>query len=577
MTQTWTVPGVPFGPAVEPMTEDLVVLVAAVERVLEVDSEGCSSGMALARAEGLLAVQERLHAASLQAVADVDARELWALRASGSTRTWLRTLPCGERGQLAAARALAQRPLLTRALGEGSVSLRTVVAVARLLDAAPATAPGEQVQAVLVDGLGDLLGVWTGAACLDPTAAQEAEFEVRRERLARAVRAGLTDCWGSVADQLEPAFVVAAEVLAASEVEAGLGLLVDALQPEAPVADGAEQVWRERDLVLRKLKTGGWSLRAHLTDETGQLLHDALSSRRTTHPLEPEVGLRPGVQADGAGVFVDDEVVDTGGPDPTDDEASDPAGDEHDASPAESLDDLPDDVTDLVDPEDVGALADGADPVAEPDAQRDRYGDVGSGQPLDGSPPRDGPVEGTPLPSLGQRDHDAFTRLLVDALNAPRSTRGRPARVALTVTARLDTLRGEPGAPPGQLQTRAGPVALTPEALRRLACGSRLSAVLLDAIGRPLAASGEHRHATARERRAMRAAWGSSCAVNGCASLGTVPHHASPYAACRQTALGDLVPVCEGHHHDVHDGRKTLRLRDGRLIDGQGWVDPAWR
>ena len=114
---------------------------------------------------------------------------------------------------------------------------------------------------------------------------------------------------------------------------------------------------------------------------------------------------------------------------------------------------------------------------------------------------------------------------------------------------------------------------MTPAQLRRSGCGSALSAVLLDARGRPVGASGTHRHANRRERRAMRAAWGSTCGVNGCTLPWEVPHHAEPWWKTLVTVLKDLVPLCTHHHHDVHDGHKVLRLRDGRLLDEWGWVE----
>lgn len=42
----------------------------------------------------------------------------------------------------------------------------------------------------------------------------------------------------------------------------------------------------------------------------------------------------------------------------------------------------------------------------------------------------------------------------------------------------------------------------------------------------------------------------------------------------KQTRLRDLAPLCEHCHHDLHEGHATLRLRDGRLIDENGWVRP---
>jgi hypothetical protein len=33
-----------------------------------------------------------------------------------------------------------------------------------------------------------------------------------------------------------------------------------------------------------------------------------------------------------------------------------------------------------------------------------------------------------------------------------------------------------------------------------------------------------------------------------------------------------MIPACEHCHHDLHDGHRTLRLRDGRLINEYGWL-----
>jgi hypothetical protein len=74
------------------------------------------------------------------------------------------------------------------------------------------------------------------------------------------------------------------------------------------------------------------------------------------------------------------------------------------------------------------------------------------------------------------------------------------------------------------------------------------------------------------ERRALRARWGPHCAVDGCTHTRTVPHHAVPWWLSHLTRLSDLVPLCASCHHDLHEGHRTLRLRDQRLIDDHGWV-----
>ncbi len=65
------------------------------------------------------------------------------------------------------------------------------------------------------------------------------------------------------------------------------------------------------------------------------------------------------------------------------------------------------------------------------------------------------------------------------------------------------------------------------------------------------------------------------CAVSGCpCPPGTplTPHHVEPYGHTGRTSYADTAMVCDGHHHDIHEGRRALRLRDGRSIGPDGWV-----
>ena len=60
-------------------------------------------------------------------------------------------------------------------------------------------------------------------------------------------------------------------------------------------------------------------------------------------------------------------------------------------------------------------------------------------------------------------------------------------------------------------------------------------------------------------RRALLARWGGTCATDGCGRPGVVPHHAEPWWLTRRTRLEDLVPYCDGCHHDLHEGGKTIK------------------
>jgi hypothetical protein len=146
-----------------------------------------------------------------------------------------------------------------------------------------------------------------------------------------------------------------------------------------------------------------------------------------------------------------------------------------------------------------------------------------------------------------------------------------PPGASVLVSCTVEALEGRAGVLPGTLATPAGPQTLSTSRLRRLACDGHLSAVLLDAAGQPVGASSSRRHANARQRRAITAAQGWLCAVNGCPRPWTVPHHVEPFWLSGRTVQRDLRGVCDGCHHDVHDGHRTLRLRDGRLIDELGW------
>lgn len=373
----WTVPGVSFTAPAPGPAADVLALGAAVDEALSVVPVALPPEVAVARAERLLALQERVSALALVAVADVDARELWRSRAAGSSRGWLRTLPCGDRGQVTLARLLEGRPVLASALAAGQVSVRTAGVVARELARVPAQVDAAQLQGVLLDGVGDLLSVWAGAACFDPTDVQEVEFEARRELLSAAVRVGLADTWCDTAGQLEPAFVLAATVLAPAELESGLRLLVDALQP-APDADAlGEREHRSRGLSLRKLSGGGWSLRAHLTDEVGELLFQALRVREDGHPLQKARATRAAAQHDVFGADGEPDVR-------ADDDVSADSPDVSD----------PD-----LDPEDAAVAGEGAPADSGSDAVPDgsSWGAAGPGVPFATTGRAE---EGTPLASV---------------------------------------------------------------------------------------------------------------------------------------------------------------------------------
>jgi hypothetical protein len=177
--------------------------------------------------------------------------------------------------------------------------------------------------------------------------------------------------------------------------------------------------------------------------------------------------------------------------------------------------------------------------------------------------------------SPGKRRAQALGSLARDGRGAEGSGNDRSA-ADITIIATAQTIAQAPGALPARMSDGSR---MRLETLHRLGCAGRIAAVILDAAGKPIGASGTHRNATRRERRALEAQWGG-CAVDGCNQpySRTRPHHVIPWWLSKITRLRDLAPLCEHHHHDIHEGGHTLRLRDGRYINPVGWAEgPARR
>ena len=539
-------------------TADIEALRAAVELTLAQDPAQLAPRVALERVVAQLELLERAQAAALTAIADIEARELFALAACGSTRGLLRTLPVGDRGQVAAARRLRSRPLVREALADGTVgtggaahlcAALTQIDGLELPDAMgrAATIGEDQLLGLLVHGLAPLLDDWTGGR-LDSDLVTEQHLH-RREVAAGVLTAVANDVTAGAADRLEPALVLLAGAVPSSALAGALGILVDALRPEQLDAEAdAQHVASTWSLTRRS--DGGWDLRAVLDDETGARLDAEVRARHRAARRQTEAAAEAAAAA-----VTDAAVVARSG-------ARDESGTRADASsPDQPAPEQPDPVPDHSD----AVLPFPGAPLASA-----LFGSVGAGVPVPAWSP-DGPVEGPVGRSWAQTAADAFAMLL-DDLAAVEPGTGAPTPAQLTVLVSAEALTGTPGAAPAVLETSLGPIRLAPEVARRLGCGGDLATVTLDDSGNPVTASGTHRNATRRERRAMKARWGSTCAVNGCPAAGPVPHHVEPFWKSGLTRVADLVPVCTHHHHDVHEGHRMLRLRDGRLIGPAGWV-----
>ena len=109
--------------------------------------------------------------------------------------------------------------------------------------------------------------------------------------------------------------------------------------------------------------------------------------------------------------------------------------------------------------------------------------------------------------------------------------------------------------------------ALPVEVIRRLGCDSNIVPIWLDGDGEVLAVGRQRRLATRAQRRALQAMY-RSCALPGC-TVGFEHcriHHVTYWERGGATDLDNLLPVCESHHHLVHEGGWTLELHPGRRI-----------
>lgn len=163
-----------------------------------------------------------------------------------------------------------------------------------------------------------------------------------------------------------------------------------------------------------------------------------------------------------------------------------------------------------------------------------------------------------------------WDRLTVDALlEAVTSPAGNP-RSALVVHVDLQTLTG--GRHAESLSETDSGVALPVDTMRRVACDADLIPVVLDGKRVVLDQGRAKRLATAEQRTAIETMQ-ATCSHPDCTV--TIDdcriHHVVPWRRGGRTDLANLAPVCEPHHHLVHEGGWTLTMTADRVAT---WVRP---
>jgi hypothetical protein len=184
-------------------------------------------------------------------------------------------------------------------------------------------------------------------------------------------------------------------------------------------------------------------------------------------------------------------------------------------------------------------------------------------------------VEAVRPRSRSMRRHDALNRALGSLLGSGVLGSRVKVPMQIGVTISLDALHGLPGA----LPARTGSGAVVPaDLVRRWLCDSAVTRFVLGLGNRVIEMSHTGRTAKPHERRIKHMETGGICQGAGCSRGGhtgdpLIPHHAVPYAVDPVTRLEDTVLLCPVTHDDIHVGGKTIRLKDGRLLNERGWVE----
>ncbi len=181
-------------------------------------------------------------------------------------------------------------------------------------------------------------------------------------------------------------------------------------------------------------------------------------------------------------------------------------------------------------------------------------------------------------------ERTTWDRLTVDALVEAVSCGGgvsdRRDRRG-TIVAHIDIATLTDGRHDSTLCETDSGVPLPVDTVRRIACDADIIPVVLDGDSVVLDEGRAKRLATFEQRIAIEAMQ-ATCSHPDCTvSIDDCRiHHLTPWAAGGRTDLADLAPVCEPHHHLIHEGGWNLAMTPERTAtwtrpDGQNyWTGP---
>ncbi|MCW2542486.1 MAG: hypothetical protein JWM40_38 [Frankiales bacterium] len=512
----WNIPGVTGrdrAPEVlPPVPAEIAELLAAYERVRALDPTQLDGAQALVGAQALLAFEQQVHVGNVRWIADVHKRGLHNLVGFRSIRTWLKKRrPDGDSSDVNLGMVLEDLPQLHAAVDALSVSLNSARLVAKALRSCQNEL--NHSDGIIDDQPGEevldaLVGNTIGLICryLSGLADDDPRLQVLIAR-GKQIRASA----GTQREQVEAAFTMLAEHVPLRSLSAHLEELVLSLVPSR--LEEADRKGEHNKLVsMNRKKDGtGWHVSGDLTNECGERLFTALRS---------EAGRDP-------------------------DNADDTAAWERLRELNESTDPMFLDQPDRT-------------PTPMPDSTGLAWFDL--------------PEELRPR-RKGERMHDALNRLLGRYLEHGLGGTLHKVPVQVNVTLSDANITHQPG----HLPARGDSGALIPRALiKRWWTDVSVTAFVMSLGGKALRAVHGQRTLTGVERRALDIETGGRCAGIDCCSdqpdplKRLTPHHGQAFSTCRTTSLDDSFASCDGLHHDVHEGKRTILLRDGRYLNEDG-------
>ncbi|MCW2776794.1 MAG: hypothetical protein JWN17_519 [Frankiales bacterium] len=179
------------------------------------------------------------------------------------------------------------------------------------------------------------------------------------------------------------------------------------------------------------------------------------------------------------------------------------------------------------------------------------------------------------------RRADALATLAQHALDCdgPDGTGVLPgqggSRAQIHVLVHADTLLSDqPNSTPARYPGSNG--LLTRQQLLRMACDADISRVALDPDGHVLDLGRTTRTVSTAQMRAL-IARDSGCVIRGCHRRPSQcqAHHVKHWTLGGPSDLSNYALVCHLHHHQLHDGGRTLQHRDGRWLTPHGYQQAA--